>query len=160
MDTPILWAMSEYRAPVRDIKFALDHIVDVASLAELPAFDHAEPDLVAGLIDEAARFMNEVVAPTNRVGDAVGSIRNDDGSVTAPAEFTKAYQQYVAAGWGAIKGEPAFGGHGFPGTVAIAVQEMLTAANMAFSLCPMLTMSSILALQHHGSAELQATYLE
>jgi len=152
--------MSDYRAPVSDIKFVLDHIVCVEELAAIPGFGHVEPDVVSGLVDEAARFMAEVVAPTNRSGDRTGSQRNADGSVSTPEGFRKTYEQYVAAGWNAVKSDPAYGGHGFPASVGIAVQEMLTAANMAFSLCPMLTMSAILALEHHGSEELKATYLE
>ena len=152
--------MSEYRAPVRDIKFVLDHIVDVGSLAEIPDFSHVDPDTVSGLVDEAARFMSEVVSPTNRIGDSVGSQRGADGSVVTPEGFKKAYEQYVASGWNAVKSDPAYGGHGFPASVGIAVQEMLTASNMAFSLCPMLTMSAILALEHHGTEEQKATYLE
>ncbi len=151
--------MSEYRPPLRDIDFVLDHIVDVAALAELPDFAHVDPELVGGLLDEAGRFMSEVVAPTNRIGDTEGAVRHDDGSVTVPAALHKAYEQYVAAGWNAVKAPPEHGGHGFPAAVGIAVQEMLTTANMAFSLCPMLTMSAILALQHHGSDEQKATYL-
>ncbi len=145
---------------MRDINFVLKHIVGIDDLAELPVFAHAEPELVVGLLSEAGRFMSEVVAPSNQIGDTIGSQLDDDGTVTAPDEFKAAYEQYVAAGWNAVKGDPEYGGHGFPGTVGIAVQEMLTTANMAFSLCPMLTMSSILALQHHGSDDLKATYLE
>ncbi|HSF86051.1 MAG TPA: acyl-CoA dehydrogenase family protein [Acidimicrobiia bacterium] len=152
--------MSEYQPPLRDINFVLEHIVDVGSLAGIPAYAHAEPDLIGGLLSEAGRFMSEVVAPTNTIGDTIGTLRNHDGTVTAPDEFKAAYAQYVAAGWNAVKSDPEYGGHGFPGAVGIAVQEMLTTANMAFSLCPMLTMSSILALTHHGSDELKATYLE
>jgi alkylation response protein AidB-like acyl-CoA dehydrogenase len=152
--------MSDYSAPVRDIKFVLDHIVDIGSLTALPDFSHVERDVVFGLVHEAARFMGDVVAPLNRIGDIVGSQRNDDGTVTTPDGFQKAYEQYVTAGWNGMKSDPAYGGYGFPASVAIAIQEMLTAANMAFSLCPMLTMSAILAIEHHGTDEQKATYLE
>ncbi len=154
---PILMGM--YRPPLRDIKFVLEHVADLPSLVQLPDFGHVDLDTVDGLLDEAGRFMAEVVAPTNRVGDTQGSVRNDDGSVSVPDEFAKAYQQYVAAGWNGIKGDPEFGGHGFPGVVGLAVQEMLTTANMAFSLCPMLTMSTILALTAHGTDEQKAGFL-
>jgi len=149
-----------YRPPLGDIKFVLEHIVDLEALTELPAYDHVDVDTVNGVLDEAGRFMSEVVAPTNRIGDTQGSVRNDDGTVTVPEEFAKAYQQYVAAGWNGIKGDPAYGGHGFPGVIGLAVQEMLTTTNMAFSLCPMLTMSTIVALTNHGTEEQKADYLE
>ena len=79
--SPYPWSMSEYRAPLRDIKFVLDHSWTSTSLSELPAFAHVDPELVAGLLDEAGRFMTEVVAPTNPIGDTVGTLRNDDGTV-------------------------------------------------------------------------------
>ncbi len=152
--------MTDYRPPLRDIRFVLDHVADIASLTELDAFSAVDADVLAGVLEEAGRFMAEVVAPTNRIGDTEGARRHPDGSVTLPPEIADAYRRFVAAGWNGIKGDPAYGGHGFPGTVAIAVAEMLGSANMALSLCPMLTSSAILALQRHGSEEQKATYLE
>ena len=152
--------MSEYRPPLRDIKFALEHIADLEGVAELPGFEHVEAEDVYDALDEAGRFFSEVVAPTNTIGDTQGIQRNDDGSVTVPDELTAAYQQFVESGWGAIKGDMEYGGHGFPGVMSTAVQEMLTASNMALSLCPMLTSSAVEALGAHGSDELKAVYLE
>ena len=152
--------MSDYSPPVRDLKFVLDHICDINEIISYPAFEHVDPELAFGALDEAARFFSEVVAPTNRDGDTIGSIRNNDGTVTAPPSFKKAYEQYVAAGWGAVKGPMEYGGHGFPGSVGLAILEMMTSANMAFSLCPMLSSSAILAIDAHGSDEQKATYLE
>lgn len=152
--------MSDYRPPLRDIKFALEHIADLEAVASLPGFEHVEAEDVYDALDEAGRFFSEVVAPTNVIGDTQGIQRNDDGSVTVPDEVTAAYQQFVESGWGAIKGDMEYGGHGFPGVMATAVQEMLTASNMAFSLCPMLTSSAVEALDAHGADELKATYLE
>ncbi len=151
--------MTDYSPPLDDIKFVLRTIGAVDEIVQFPEFNHAEPDLIDGLLDEAARFMREVVAPTNRIGDETGANRNEDGTVTVPEEMVRAYEQYVAAGWNAVKADSEYGGHGFPGVVALAIQEMLSSANMSFSLCPMLTMSAILALEKHGSDELRATYL-
>jgi acyl-CoA dehydrogenase len=111
------------------------------------------------VVEEIGRFMSEVVAPTNRDGDQIGAIRHDDGSVSTPDSFKKAYDQWVASGFGAVPFDPAYGGGGFPWTVAIVIQEMLTSANMALSLCPLLTQGAIDALQHHGSDEQKAVYL-
>jgi acyl-CoA dehydrogenase len=152
--------MSDYSPPVRDIKFVLDHICDLNEIVSYPAFEHVDAELAFGALEEAARFFSEVVAPTNRDGDTIGSIRNDDGTVSAPPSFKEAYQKYVAAGWGAVKGPMEYGGHGFPGSVGLAILEMMTSANMAFSLCPMLSSSAILAIDAHGSDEQKATYLE
>ena len=152
--------MTVYRAPLQDIEFLYRYVLDLAGICELPSFEHVEPDLVSGILEEAARFMEEVVAPTNRIGDTVGAIHNEDGSVTMPPEIRAAYAKYVAAGWNAVTGSAEYGGHQFPGLVAIATQEMMTTANMALSLNPMLTASTILALEQHGSDEQKARYLE
>ncbi len=155
-----LVVMSDYRPPLRDIRFVLENIVDLEGLSSYPGFEHVEAEDVYDALDEAGRFLAEVVAPTNQIGDATGVRRNDDSTVTVPAEMISAYKQFVEAGWGAVKGDIEYGGHGFPGVMATAIQEMLTASNMAFSLCPMLTTSSVEAFQHHGSDELKAVYLE
>ncbi|MCP4305846.1 MAG: acyl-CoA dehydrogenase [bacterium] len=152
--------MSDYRPPLRDIRFVMENIVDLEELSSYPGFEHVEAEDVYDALDEAGRFLAEVVAPTNPIGDTEGVRRNNDGSVTVPEPMIAAYQQLVEAGWGAIKGDMEYGGHGFPGVMATAIQEMLTASNMAFSLCPMLTTSSVEAFQHHGSDELKAVYLE
>ncbi len=152
--------MSDYRPPLRDIRFVLESIVDLDQLATLPGYEHVESDDVYAALDEAGRFLSEVVAPTNMIGDSEGLSMREDGSVIVPEQIAAAYQQLVAAGWPAVKGDPEYGGHGFPGVMATAFQEMLTASNMAFSLCPMLTTSAVEAFQHHGSDELKAVYLE
>ncbi len=152
--------MTDYRAPLDDIRFALRQVADLGGLAELDDFAHADPDLVDGLLDEAARFIEQVVAPTNRDGDTVGSQRNGDGTVSAAPGFTKAYQQCVEAGWGGLGFPEEYGGGNFPWLLAIAVQEMLTSANMGFSLCALLTQGAIDALIHHGSEEQKEIYLQ
>lgn len=139
--------MSDYVAPVDDMLFALEEVCGVH-------YDGL-PDLLA----EAGRFVSEVVAPTNRDGDRVGSKRNDDGSVTTPPGFKAAYRKYVDGGWPAAAFNPEYGGGGLPWSVATAIAEMLTSANMAFSLCPMLTQGSIHMLEAHGSDDQKNTYL-
>ncbi len=151
--------MSEYSPPLDDMKFALKEVVNVNSLSELPAFSEVGLEALDSLLDEASRFFNEVISPTNRTGDLEGSLLNDDGSVSTPSGFREAYAQYVDAGWGAISFDPEYGGGGFPWLVGIAVTEMLTAANMALSLNPMLTQGSIHALTAHGNQEQKLAWL-
>tara|TARA_B100000700_G_scaffold219608_2_gene241632 strand:+ start:835 stop:2628 length:1794 start_codon:yes stop_codon:yes gene_type:complete len=151
--------MSEYSPPLDDMKFALREVVDVESLSELPAFNEVGLEALDSLLDEASRFFNEVISPTNRTGDLEGSLLNNDGSVSTPTGFREAYAQYVDAGWGAISFDPEYGGGGFPWLVGIAITEMLTAANMALSLNPMLTQGSIHALTAHGSQEQKLAWL-
>lgn len=151
--------MSEYLAPLEDMKFALKEVVDIASLTELPNFSKVGLESLDDILDEAGRFFNEVISPTNRVGDLEGSKLNQDGKVTTPTGFKEAYAQYVDAGWGAISFDPEYGGGGFPWLVGIAVTEMLTAANMAMSLNPMLTQGSIHALTAHGDPDQKLAWL-
>ncbi|WP_116999301.1 acyl-CoA dehydrogenase [Desertimonas flava] len=151
--------MSAYNAPLTDIRFVLEHVTDLAGLAARPGYEHADPDTVAGILDEAGRFFSAEFAPLNRVGDVQHSRRNDDGTVSTPEGFQKAYGRYVDAGWPAVPFPPEYGGGGFPWLVGVAMQEMLTASNMAFSLCPLLTQGAIDMLLHHGSEEQREVYV-
>ncbi len=151
--------MTEYRPPLEDLRFVLEHVTDLGALAELPGYEHADPATVAGLLEEAGRFFAEQFAPLNRVGDVQHSRRNDDGSVTTPEGFAKAYQRYVEAGWPSVPFPSDYGGGGFPWLVAVAMQEMMTAANMGFSLLPLLTQGAIDMLLHYGSEEQREVYL-
>ena len=151
--------MAEYTAPLRDIRFVLEHLVDLPAITKLPGFEHADLESVLSILEENARFMEDLVAPLNRVGDLQGSVRNADGSVTTPDGFKEAYQAYVGAGWGGVPFPPEYGGGGFPWLVGITTQEILTSANMAFSMCPLLTQGAIDMLLHHGDEEQRETFL-
>jgi alkylation response protein AidB-like acyl-CoA dehydrogenase len=151
--------MAEYTAPLRDMRFALEHLADLAGVAALPGFEHVDTDGVLSILEENARFMEDKVAPLNRIGDLQGSVRNEDGSVTTPEGFAAAYEDYVEAGWGAVAFPPEYGGGGFPWLLNIAMQEILTSANMAFSMCPLLNQGAIDMLLHHASEEHRETYL-
>jgi alkylation response protein AidB-like acyl-CoA dehydrogenase len=149
-----------YRAPLQDIEFVLNHVSDLGSLLALPNFAHVEAETVAGALAEAARFMEEVIAPTNRPGDLQGSIHDGVEGVTTPDGFKEAYAKFVESGWGALPMPEEFGGAGLPWVVGLAVQEMLTSANMAFSLCPMLTMGGVEAILRHGTDQHRALFLD
>jgi alkylation response protein AidB-like acyl-CoA dehydrogenase len=152
--------VNDYVAPLRDMRFALEHLVDLPALSKLPGFEHADPETVFGLLEEFGRFVSEVLSPIDRDGDRVGA-RFDPATnaVTTPPGWVDAYRKYVDAGWGSVPFPPEHGGGGFPWLVAIAMQEALTASNMAWSLCPLLTQGSIDMLMHHGSEEQQERYL-
>jgi len=150
--------MDGYRAPLEDIRFTLAHVVPLASLTRLPAFPHADTETLDVLLEEAGRFAEEVVAPTNRDGDREGA-RLVDGRVVTPVSFREAYARYVASGWGAMQHPEEHGGGGFPLLAALAVKELITSANMAFSLNPLLTTGAVHLLTHHASREQQERYL-
>ncbi len=151
--------MPEYSAPLDDIRFALDGLVDLDGLTKLEPYAEVDADSVFGVLEEFGRLMSEVWAPTNQVGDEQ-TTKLVDGAVVVPDGFDAAYQAYAEAGWGAVPFDPAYGGGGFPWAVGIAMQEMLNSANMALAMAPLLTQGAIDALLHHGSEEQREVYLK
>ncbi len=151
--------MSDYKVDLAEIIFNLRHVADLDGLSKLEEFEHVDPEIVDQLLAEAARFAEEVIAPLNRVGDNEGARRVTDGSVATPTGFRNAYEAYVQAGWGALSIDPEYGGGGFPHLLGLAVEEMLTSACMAWSLCPLLTQGAINLLHAYGTAEQKALYL-
>jgi alkylation response protein AidB-like acyl-CoA dehydrogenase len=151
--------VTDYRAPLDDIDFVLNRVCGLPRILSLPGFAEVDASVVRDLLAEAARFMEEKLAPINKSGDSFGVQLNADGSVTTAPGFADAYRAYVDAGWGAVPFEPGFGGGGFPWMVGIAIQEIMTAANMSFSMCPLLTQGAIDAIAHHGSESQKMTYL-
>jgi 3-(methylthio)propanoyl-CoA dehydrogenase len=147
-----------YVAPIAEQRFVLETIADINGIAALPQFESATPDMVEAILSEAGKFSANVFAPLNRIGDVQGATWRD-GNVTLPEGYRAAYQQYVAGGWNTLGAQPDHGGQGLPFALATAVMEQLQSANMAFSLCPMLTAGAIEALQAHASPALQQIYL-
>ncbi|MCM8594895.1 acyl-CoA dehydrogenase [Accumulibacter sp.] len=151
--------MSEYVAPVRDMQFVLNELAGLEEVAQLPGYEEATPDLVDAILEEAARFAEEVLSPLNWPGDQEGA-KWHDKAVTMPPGFADAYRLFAESGWTALGSEPEWGGQGLPKVVAAAVAEMWKSANHSFSLCPLLTTGAIEALVLSGSDELKKTYLE
>lgn len=151
--------MSEYRAPVNEMRFVMDELAGFKELSQIPGFEEATPDLADAILEEAAKIAGEVLSPLNRVGDKEGCKLTANG-VTTPAGWKAAYDQYREAGWNGITCPEAFGGQGLPDTLGIAVKEMVCSANMAFSLGPLLTTGAVEALLTCASDELKAIYLE
>jgi alkylation response protein AidB-like acyl-CoA dehydrogenase len=152
--------VTDYTPPLGDMRFVLEHVVDLGTIAALPGLEHAGLDTTMSLLEEYGRLMADVVAPLDRVGDTQGArLDAESGDVTTPDGFSAAYRQYVDGGWGSVPFDPDHGGGGFPWVVGLAMQEMLTSACMGFSLCPLLTQGAIDMLAHHGSPAQQETYL-
>jgi 3-(methylthio)propanoyl-CoA dehydrogenase len=147
-----------YQAPLKDMRFVINGLAGLQEVAKLPGYQDATPDTVDAILEQASKFASEVLDPINHIGDQEGSIWSD-GEVRTPKGFKAAYQQYVEGGWGALPFDAAVGGQGLPKLVATAVEEMLTASNMSFSLCPLLTQGAIHALELCGSDALKDTYL-
>ncbi|MBP8786328.1 MAG: acyl-CoA dehydrogenase [Candidatus Dechloromonas phosphoritropha] len=150
--------MSEYQAPLKDIRFVMQDLAGLDQIVSLPGYEEATPDVVDAILEEAAKFAGGVLSPLNQVGDRDGA-RWKDTIVTTPAGFKEAYRQFVDNGWNALGCDPDFGGQGLPRLLSTAVSEMWKASNHAFSLCPMLTQGAIEALMIAGSDEQKAAYL-
>jgi len=151
--------VTDYRPPLKDIAFTLEHVVGYDRVAALPGYEHADLDTVVGMLEEAGDFMAKVVAPVNRDGDLIGAVRNPDGTVTTPDSFKTAYTKLVESGWGSVPFPEEFEGGGFPWVVGLALQELLQTSSLAFALGPLLTQGAIDALLHYGSDEQKAVYL-
>jgi len=150
--------VSEYLAPLKDIRFAMQSLAGLDEVVALPGCEEASPDVVDAILEEAARFAGEVLSPLNRVGDKQGA-RWHDKAVTTPPGFREAYGQFVENGWNGLGCDPEFGGQGLPKLLSTAVSEMWKGANHAFSLCPMLTQGAIEALMIAGTDAQKAAYL-
>lgn len=150
--------MSEYLAPLKDIRFAMQELAGLDQVVALPGCEEASPDVVDAILEEAARFAGEVLSPLNRVGDRDGA-KWKDQTVATPPGFKEAYRQFVDNGWNGLGCDPEFGGQGLPKLLSTAVSEMWKGANHAFSLCPMLTQGAIEALMIAGTDEQKAVYL-
>jgi len=150
--------MSEYRAPVRDMEFVINELAGLADIQALPGYEDATPDMVEAVLEGAAQLAGEVISPTNWPGDQQGT-RVAERAVVVPDVFDDAYRQFVDGGWPGLSISPEFGGQGLPSLLGIAVEEMWQASNLAFSLCPLLTVGAIRAIDAHGSDELKRRYL-
>src|SRR3979490_3629658 len=148
-----------YRAPINDMLLALNHGAGLQAAVKAAHYGDFGADITTAVLEEAGRFASEVLAPLNRVGDKNG-IKLDGGKVTTAPGWPDAYRRWAAAGWNAVSGPEAFGGQGLPLAINAACPEIWSASNIAFGLCPLLTLSAIEALDAHGSDELKKIYLQ
>ncbi len=147
-----------YHAPLKDMRFVLNEIAGMDDIAKLPGYEHATHDVVEAVLTEAARLAGEVWAPTNKTGDRQMS-KLDNGAVKTPDGFKDAYKQFADGGWTGIVCDQEFGGQGLPHSINMAVGEMWQAANLALSLCPLLSQAAIEAIERLGTEEQKKTYL-
>ncbi len=150
--------MSEYQAPLKDMQFLIHEVVGLEQITALPGFGEVNKELVDQILEEAGRFANGVLSPLNWIGDRQGA-RLDEHGVRTPPGFKDAYQQFVASGWNGLTAEVEYEGQGLPRAVGTPVGEMWHSANMAFTLCPLLTQGAIEAVRLCGSEHLRNTYL-
>ena len=148
-----------YKAPVKDMLFNIEHLARIDQVAQMPGFEDAGLETAQAVLEECARFNEEVVAPLNFEADKAPSSHSGT-SVTTSKGFKEAYKQYTEGGWQGLQHPADFGGQGLPKTIGSACGEILNSANLSFALCPLLTDGAIEALLTAGGDELKATYLE
>jgi alkylation response protein AidB-like acyl-CoA dehydrogenase len=147
-----------YRAPVKDMLFCMKELADLDAVAKLPGFEEAGVDTATAVLEEAAKYNENVVAPLNWEGDKYPSSFHD-GHVTTTPGFKDAFRQFAEGGWQGLQHPVEFGGQGLPKTIGAACIEMLNSANLSFALCPLLTDGAIEALLTAGTPEQQQTYI-
>jgi alkylation response protein AidB-like acyl-CoA dehydrogenase len=152
--------MADYKAPLRDMRFVLNEVFDVASLwAQLPALaDTVDADTVEAILEEAGKVTARSIAPLSRNADEEGC-RWHDTAVSTPSGFIQAYKTYAEGGWVGVGGDPLHGGMGMPKVVSAQVEEMVNSASLSFGLYPMLTAGACLSINAHASEALKGTYL-
>jgi len=147
-----------YQAPVKDMLFVMRELAGLAQIRQLPGFEEATDDTVQAVLEEAAKFNGDVLAPLNWTGDQQpASVSN--GVVTTTPGFREAFRAFAESGWQGVQHPEAFGGQNLPKLVATACGEMLNSANLSFALCPLLTDGAIEALLTAGSPEQQALFI-
>ena len=149
--------MTTYHAPRRDMRFVLHELLEVEKLSQLPGYEDATADVIDAVIEEGAKFCENVLFPLNRSGDEEGCVY-ENGVVRTPPGFKEAYDRFVEGGWTGLAADPAHGGQGLPKAIKLVVDEMVCSANLAFSNYPGLSASAYLAIDAHAPDELKALY--
>ncbi len=147
-----------YRAPVKELDFVLNELVGAAALDGCERYSDYSAELGTTILEEAAKFAEEVLDPLYRTGDTQGAKWTPEGVVTTPG-FKAAYKAFAEGGWNQLSGDPEYGGQGMPRMLGTAVVELWAGSNLAFKLCPMLTQGAIEALDLRGSAAQKQQYL-
>ncbi|WP_413868298.1 acyl-CoA dehydrogenase [Albidovulum sp.] len=147
-----------YRAPLNDIRFILDHVVPLVPIAATGRFAEATPDLAEAILTEAAKLCDTVMAPLRRAGDQTPA-RLENGVVRSTPGFAEAFRQIADGGWIGVSAPAEYGGMGLPQMLNMAIHDMMSGANLALELNPLLTQGQIEALDHHASDAIKALYL-
>jgi 3-(methylthio)propanoyl-CoA dehydrogenase len=148
-----------YKAPLKDMLFAVRHIANIDAVSQIPGFEDAGFDTAQAVLEECAKFNEGVLSPLNWEGDKNPSFWKD-GQVTTTPGFKQAYKLYCEGGWQGLQHPTEHGGQGLPKTIGAFCGEMIQSANMSFALCPLLTDGAIEALLTAGSDDLKSIYLE
>jgi len=152
--------MNHYQPRTADMAFVFTQVLNApAQLGALAPFAEVDADLMQQVLDESGKFVGEVVAPLNRIGDEVGA-QWAQGAVTMAPGFREAYQSFWQGGWPALACATEDGGQGLPAVLEATLYEMLSAANHGWTMAPGLLHGAYECLKHHGDEALKARYLQ
>lgn len=153
--------MNTYKAPLKDMKFVLFDVLKAEMTYQDLKFGNADPELLDAVLEEAAKFTENVLAPLNHTGDQEGChFDKNTGAVRTPTGFREAYQQFVEAGWSGLTASEALGGQALPESIACVFKEMIDGANLSWGNYPLLSHGAVEALKHHGDAWQQQVFLK
>lgn len=151
--------MPNYKAPVRDVKFVRDELLQATEFfSTIPQWEEATSELADAINDECAKFSSEVLQPLNHVGDTEGCTLAN-GEVTTPTGFKEAYQQFVEGGWPAMEAPEEYGGQGLPKSLTLATTEFIGSANWSWGMYPGLSQGAFHTILDHGTEEQKNTFL-
>jgi len=152
--------MTDYNAPLRDMRFVLHDVFQGPALwARLPALaERVDADTADAILEEAAKITGQLIAPLSRNGDEQG-VRFEAGQVSTPDGFRESWHTYREGGWVGLGGNPDYDGMGMPKMLGVLFEEMMYAADSSFSLYSALSAGSCLAIDAHASEALKAAYL-
>ena len=151
--------MTTYSPPIRDMQFVINDVLQISRFSNLPGFADATEDMISAILEEGGKLAANVLHPINHSGDQEGCTRHADGSVTTPKGFKEAYDAFREGGWQGLSFDPEYGGQGLPFVIAMAFNEMVSSANMAFGMYPGLARGAADAIHVHGTQEQKQTYL-
>lgn len=150
--------MPEYKAPIRDMKFVMQELLNCHDHYQRLGFEDATPDMFDAILNEGAKFVEQEIAPLNRIGDEQGCKWND-GVVTTPDGFKEAYQLYIEGGWPTLGQDVEWGGQGLPISLQANISEMMSAANHSFTMYPGLSHGAMATLEAHGTEQQKIMFL-
>ena len=150
--------MPVYKAPLDDIRFILNEVIDAGHLTQFAGYGEATPEMVDTILDEAARVCEQVLFPLNQSGDSEGCTFNS-GNVTTPSGFKDAYKTFREGGWTGLSCKTEFGGQGLPLLLNFVIDEMVCSANLSLGMYPGLSHGAYNAIEKHASDDLKQIYL-
>lgn len=151
--------MPIYNAPLADMKFILNDVFNAEQFWQANEnLAHLDTATAEAILEEMAKFAQNVTLPLNRTGDEEGA-KYENGNVTTPAGFKEAFKQYAEGGWIGLGADAEWGGQEMPKMLTVLSDEMLFATNPSFMLYPLLSVGAGMALNSYGSQAQKETYL-